>query len=122
VVLGSGRETLPNHDRHATLGTSWPDLAHGFRINEKGQLGVGTLTGPEICDGSPCSESPLPVMNLTGAKSIKCQEDHCCALLSDGSVQCWGDNGSGELGTLTSAVPNTQCSISCSDVPVPVQW
>ena len=45
-----------------------------------------------------------------------------CALLSDGSVDCWGYNNEGELGTGSSAGPDT-CGapyVQCSKTPVPV--
>lgn len=48
---------------------------------------------------SPSTKAMLPnadVVGLTGGG------DHFCALLADGSVQCWGRNASGQLGDGTS--------------------
>jgi alpha-tubulin suppressor-like RCC1 family protein len=44
-------------------------------------------------DGAPDAEPPLaaPTHLALGAQ-------HSCALLADGTVACWGDNGSGQLG------------------------
>ena len=42
-----------------------------------------------------------PVINLSGvtAMAMKTDSASACALLVDGTVQCWGYNGYGELGT-----------------------
>jgi alpha-tubulin suppressor-like RCC1 family protein len=39
---------------------------------------------------------------LTGVKQIALGWDHSCALMSDTTVQCWGDNDQGELGDGTA--------------------
>jgi len=36
------------------------------------------------------------------AKNITCGLEHCCTLLVDGRVMCWGNNRQGQLGTLAS--------------------
>jgi alpha-tubulin suppressor-like RCC1 family protein len=41
---------------------------------------------------------PVNVANITTAVSVSSGTFNACALLSDGSVQCWGANESGELG------------------------
>ncbi len=58
---------------------------------DQGQLGQGTLAN---------SATPLQVPNLTGVTQIAAPAggSHTCALLSDGTVQCWGYNFSGQLG------------------------
>ena len=59
--------------------------------NGSGQLGDG---------GTTDSATPVPVAGLgEGVLAIAAGESHSCALLRDRSVRCWGDNGSGELGT-----------------------
>ncbi|MFP2904733.1 hypothetical protein ACLESD_06690 [Pyxidicoccus sp. 3LFB2] len=35
---------------------------------------------------------------LTGALSVSCGAIHTCALLADGTVRCWGDDGSSQAG------------------------
>jgi alpha-tubulin suppressor-like RCC1 family protein len=61
----------------------------------EGELGNG-LAGIE-------SVGPVPVSGVTNATAVTAGEYAACALLSGGSVQCWGDNAYGELGTGTFA-------------------
>jgi hypothetical protein len=75
-----------------------------------GQLGSGPLT----CtggNGGSCSEVPIPVPGLTNVTALTAGDSFACALLSNGTVDCWGDNVNGELGNGTTAL---------SFVPVPV--
>jgi hypothetical protein len=69
--------------------------------NDQGQLGVGS--------SYPDSTAPVKVTGLSGVvTSITAGTWHTCALLNSGGVQCWGDNGLGQLGNGTgidSAVP-----------------
>ena len=68
--------------------------------NGAGQLGDGTTTTSSVA---------MPVSGITKAQAIASDGDHSfCALLTTGAVDCWGANGSGELGngtTTSSSVP-----------------
>jgi alpha-tubulin suppressor-like RCC1 family protein len=72
--------------------------------NSHGQLGNGTVTS-----GPPYgSSTPVPVSGLTNVVAITTAGSYACALLSEGSVSCWGDNEDGTLGngtTTDSALP-----------------
>ncbi|MGZ3449173.1 MAG: RCC1 domain-containing protein [Polyangiales bacterium] len=57
--------------------------------NGKGQLGNGTTTD---------SASPTLVSGISSAVKVAAASGTTCALLSDQSVKCWGDNVYGELG------------------------
>jgi RHS repeat-associated protein len=39
-------------------------------INERGELGAGTRTGPETCSASACSKTPVEVAGLSGVAGI----------------------------------------------------
>lgn len=70
--------------------------------NEKGQLGQG---GIDTWGSSPSTTvDSLPEIELgagLAAVSITAGRDFTCALLSNNSVKCWGDNSRYQLGTTT---------------------
>lgn len=47
---------------------------------------------------------PTTIPNLTGVEDVTSYGDTSCALLDDGTVQCWGANDNGEAGVGDSAV------------------
>jgi len=71
-------------------------------VNAYGQLGNGTTTN---------SPTPVVVSGLGGpAVAVAAGTYHTVALLADGTVKAWGNNGSGQLGNGTytsSSVPVT---------------
>lgn len=91
--------------------------------NGAGELGDGSTTGPDSCTGSsaPCSETPVAVQGISDATQVSAGENYACAILSTGSVDCWGDNIYGQLGIGSSTGPQT-CfdGDPCSTTPVEV--
>jgi alpha-tubulin suppressor-like RCC1 family protein len=89
--------------------------------NEYGELGIGTASGPDSCSGDPCATTPVAVSGISKATQIAAGGSETCALLVGGTVDCWGDNGEGELGDGTSTGPETCIqSEPCSTTPVEV--
>ncbi len=92
--------------------------------NYEGELGDGTTRGPQLCSGSPCSETPVAVKDLSGVVSIAAGESatDTLALRADGTVMAWGSNERGELGDGKvggpSSVPVGVCMPGAS-VPCP---
>lgn len=70
------------------------DAVQCWGSNAKGQLGQGQGTLQN-------SSTPQTISALT-AKSIKSGYHHLCAIASDDSVKCWGDNQYGQLGNGTN--------------------
>ncbi len=67
-----------------------------------GQLGNDTASANND------AENPAAVKGLTGVTQVSAGAEHSLALLSNGTVEAWGDNSHGELGngtTTSSAVP-----------------
>src|SRR5262249_11817767 len=58
--------------------------------NDAGQLGDGTTGGQH--------DLPVSVRDLSEARGLALSSSHSCALLSDGTVECWGGNELGQLG------------------------
>ena len=72
-----------------------------------GQLGNGTISD---------TGGPSPVLGLSNAIAVSANTVYStCALLADGTIQCWGSNHYGQLGDATttdSPVPVTVLGIS----------
>jgi alpha-tubulin suppressor-like RCC1 family protein len=85
-------------------------LEHGtmqcWGLYAQGQLGNGAFPSGI----SNISTVPVPVSGITNAIAISAGSNHTCAVLSEGTLQCWGWNDYGQLGngtTTSSAVPVT---------------
>src|SRR5437899_2559725 len=72
--------------------------------NDFGQLGNGTS---DPAPGTPTTFHPTPVTvsGITTAVAISAGGWHTCALLRDGTVQCWGENTYGQLGNGATIAP-----------------
>jgi alpha-tubulin suppressor-like RCC1 family protein len=68
------------------------------------------------CSAFSCPLSPAVVGGLTSVTQVGCGEGFSCALRSDGTVACWGQNGYGQLGSAVDAgqsyVPQTITGVS----------
>jgi len=72
--------------------------------NRYGQVGDG-MTGTTVT-------TPVEVVGMTGAVDVSAGWGHTCALLADGSVQCWGHNEFGQLGDGTTTDRATPVPVS----------
>ena len=70
--------------------------------NTSCQLGNGDVT-------KQAKATPVTVQGLTGAVGVAVGRDHACAWKTDGSMACWGEQGTGALGN-GSSVPGLKCS------------
>ena len=105
VAISAGK------DEHvcALLGTGHIDC---WGPDSWGQLGNGT-PGPEACEeAQPCSATPVEAQGISGATQVSAGVGNTCALLTGGSVECWGEGVKGVLGDLEGEE-------SATPVPVP---
>jgi alpha-tubulin suppressor-like RCC1 family protein len=69
--------------------------------NQAGQLGHAPSSGgDQTCQSAPCNFVPTKVGLAAPAKAIDVGNLFACALETSGSLQCWGDDTYGELGSL----------------------
>src|SRR5262249_29012906 len=92
ITLPSARAISLGNDHSCALLSSGQVTCWGW--NDYGQLGDGSYT-----DHWP---PPTAISGLSGVTEISAGEDHTCALLSAGSVSCWGRNNNGQLGDGTN--------------------
>ena len=58
--------------------------------------------------------TPVSVSGISTASSFSAGDDHTCAVLSGGTVKCWGSESSGKLGngSMSSDIQTTPVSVS----------
>lgn len=81
-----------------------------FGSNASQQLGLGENSAV------PQSDVPVTVPGLAGVKQIAAGDTYSCAVLVDGTLKCWGNNGDGQLGVndgaMVHGVPQTVVQLS----------
>jgi alpha-tubulin suppressor-like RCC1 family protein len=82
--------------------------------NGDGELGFAIASSPQTCtsNNDACATTPVKVPNLSGVTAIAAGMADACAVLSDGTVRCWGLNWSGELGNGTTTNSSTPVVVS----------
>jgi alpha-tubulin suppressor-like RCC1 family protein len=89
----SGIISVATGDRHTIAaksdGTVWV-----WGANDMGQLGQGSIGGPNVPD-------PTPVAGITDAVAVGSGLFHCLVIRSNGTVLAWGSNDFGQLGNGT---------------------
>jgi alpha-tubulin suppressor-like RCC1 family protein len=77
--------------------------------DSSGEIGAGPR------DGGSGPTTPIHALVSANATIIALGWGHSCAVLVDGTIQCWGDNSYGQLGnssTVSSSVPVTVSKLS----------
>jgi alpha-tubulin suppressor-like RCC1 family protein len=104
------------------VATTAPAAAAGSSVgvfawgdNTYGQLGNGTSTGPNTCNGSsPCGTTPAPVLLPAGVTptAIAGAGQNAYAIGSDGKLYAWGANSVGGLGNGDTTNSDTPVVVS----------
>ncbi|HLK92462.1 MAG TPA: hypothetical protein VKZ18_21380 [Polyangia bacterium] len=71
--------------------------------NSVGELGLGLMNTNFEGNTQPYLIPPVTFATSGGATALAAGNNFTCAVLSDGSVQCWGTNSNGELGQGSTA-------------------
>ncbi len=74
-------------------------VAYCWGRNAEGELGNPAVTAPCPGSGEACSAKPVRVATTVLFASISAGHGFTCALTTSGVAYCWGNNGSGQLGT-----------------------
>jgi alpha-tubulin suppressor-like RCC1 family protein len=77
--------------------------------NTYGEIGSG---GTGSCSGIKCSMTPVTVPGVSNAIAVASGRAVTCALISGGTVMCWGDNSFGELGNGSQTNSSTPVTVS----------
>ena len=85
-----------------SCGVTTDNRAYCWGDNESGQLGTGTDTGPELCNGAvgpfACSTRPAPVAGGLRFRQVSAGSVYSCGVTIEYRAYCWGSNNFGQLG------------------------
>ena len=76
--------------------------------NGSGQLGNGTTNTAEPYGIA----TPVQVSGIADATQVSAGWDHSCAVISGGTIECWGSNAMGQLGDGTTTSSSTPVPVS----------
>lgn len=95
-----------------SCGVTTDDRAYCWADNEYGALGNGTNSGPEDCNGWPCSIRPVVVLGGLRFDHVSAGGNHTCGVTTDERVFCWGRNAEGQLGDGTATTSLTPVAVA----------
>jgi len=88
---------------------------HGCAVRATGEARCWGHDGSgRLGNGSSRSSQSVPdlVVGVTDAQDIGAGYEHSCVLQSTGTVSCWGDNGTGQLGNGTTTDSSTAVPVA----------
>ena len=118
--IGDGTGTQRIDPKQINSATNWNQLSAGaehtcakktdgtlwcWGDNSSGKLGIGDK--PNQFQSSPCK-----VTKAKDWKTVSSGTNHTCALKSDGTLWCWGDNSVGELGIGNTVIKKSPVKVN----------
>jgi len=65
--------------------------------NVAGQTGTDPSNADDTCGTTKCRQTPTAVQGLADVIQVSAGADHACAVRTDGTVLCWGNNDRGQI-------------------------
>jgi alpha-tubulin suppressor-like RCC1 family protein len=112
TVPGIADATAVGAGFEATCALLSSGAVHCWGLNASGQLGDETTGACADEQAWLCSTTPITVSGISNATLLSAGSYHACAILGDGTVQCWGDNLYGDLGDGTRTRSFVPVSVS----------
>lgn len=97
VLSGKTIQSIASGTSHSCVIAS-DNKAYCWGLNTSGQLGNGSLINSNV----PVAVSTSGVLSGKIIKSLSLGAYHSCAITNEDYVYCWGNNGSGQLGNLST--------------------
>jgi alpha-tubulin suppressor-like RCC1 family protein len=96
-----------------TCGVATGGAAYCWGLNLYGELGTGSVTGPQQCSGLyACSTTPVAVSGGLTFSSVSAGEQHSCGVTTAGQAYCWGLNAFGQLGNGSTTDSSSPVAVS----------
>jgi len=97
IVVGELKFTAVSAGDYHTCGITGAGVAYCWGLNDKGQLGDGTVLAQH--EGR---SSPVPVAAGVTFAAVSAGRSHTCGITAAGAAYCWGSNWAGQLGDGTT--------------------
>jgi len=107
VMTGKTLRQITVNSRHVCV-TSTDNNAYCWGRNSAGQLGDGSTTNSNV----PVQVAKTGSLSGKGIKSIHVAIDFTCAVATDGSGHCWGNNSYGQFGNGTTSSSTTPVAVN----------
>jgi hypothetical protein len=95
-----------------TCGLTTAGAAYCWGYNWNGELGIGTASGPQQCNGYACSPTPVAVSGGLTFATVSAGARHSCGVTSAGLAYCWGANEDGQLGNGATTNRSTPVAVA----------